>query len=274
MSGSATTNFDYRLLLEYLGASATRFDVDWLPECDSTSTRLLERASQGAASGSVVGTAHQTAGRGRRGRSWLSAESCLMFSLLWRLPAKSPLEGLSLVIGLAVAHALEALGSKSIQLKWPNDVWHEGRKLAGILVEVTSPGNGIGLVIGIGLNLWPDPAWPSSASQSFTALSEVGVQAPREVVLAAVLQELARELDIFADKGFLPSRDAWCTRNALRGVPIRVSSDHAELLGVCGDVNATGALLLLRENSPPTAIIHGDVSVKPFAPVDSHVPTP
>ncbi|MEK7738086.1 MAG: biotin--[acetyl-CoA-carboxylase] ligase, partial [Pseudomonadota bacterium] len=110
--------------------------MDILAECDSTNSRLLSLAETGAAAGSVLATERQTGGRGRRGRSWLSASGdSLTFSLLWRFQPNRSLSGLSLAVGVAVARALEALGVRGITLKWPNDVLLNGRKLAGVLIE-------------------------------------------------------------------------------------------------------------------------------------------
>jgi BirA family biotin operon repressor/biotin-[acetyl-CoA-carboxylase] ligase len=96
--------------------SAGRFDVDALDECDSTSSELMRRAERGAPSGSVVVADRQSAGRGRRGRSWLSSpESSLTFSLLWRFPGNAAsLSGLSLAVGVGLAQAMENLGAKAL----------------------------------------------------------------------------------------------------------------------------------------------------------------
>ena len=112
------------LLKTRLGNQAGRFDVDALDECDSTNSELLRRAEGGAPSGSVVVADRQSAGRGRRGRNWLSSpESSLTFSLLWRFSGNaSTLSGLSLAVGVALAQAMENLGAQGVCLKWPNDV--------------------------------------------------------------------------------------------------------------------------------------------------------
>jgi BirA family biotin operon repressor/biotin-[acetyl-CoA-carboxylase] ligase len=112
------------LLKPRLGHLAGRFDVDAVDECDSTSSELMRRADRGAPAGTVVVADRQSAGRGRRGRTWLSSpEASLTFSLLWRFPGPaSRLSGLSLAVGLGLAQALEGLGVSGVRLKWPNDV--------------------------------------------------------------------------------------------------------------------------------------------------------
>lgn len=116
-----------------LAAAGDRFAVEALPECLSTSTLLLERARQGAPSGALLVADRQTAGRGRRGRSWLSSpEASLTFSLLWRFECPvAQLAGLSLAVGVAVARALEASGVASIELKWPTTSCSTGARSVG-----------------------------------------------------------------------------------------------------------------------------------------------
>ena len=155
---------DLVLLKSRLGLLAGRFDVDAVDTCDSTSSELLRRAEQGAPAGAVVVADRQTAGRGRRGRTWLSVPGeSLTFSLLWRFACPSGgLAGLSLAVGVALAQGLEALGAGGICLKWPNDVLlrcgDDFAKLAGVLVELASDAQGTQAVIGIGLNLRPPRA--------------------------------------------------------------------------------------------------------------------
>ena len=264
---SATSDgLNYSLLLLRLGATSTRFDVDWLAECNSTNTVLLERAANGAPSGSVLVADNQTAGRGRRGRHWLSSPDCsLTFSLLWRLPPAVRSTGLSLAVGLAVAQALEYLGIRGTGLKWPNDIWLHGRKLGGVLIEVAFDNNGLGLIIGIGLNLRHDPDWQDQLDQASAALSDDGAQFPREVVLAAILHQLASTLDRFNQEGFSTLRAGWCARNALLGLPVRVSSENGEHTGICGDVAADGSLILHAACGAHLLISGGDVSLSPVA---------
>lgn len=258
--------FDYALLLSQLGTARARFDVDWLAECSSTNTVLQERAAKGAASGSVLVADVQTAGRGRRGRSWLSSpDNSLTFSLLWRLPPAVRSAGLSLAVGLAVAQALESLGARGVGLKWPNDIWLLGQKLGGVLIEVAFDSNGLGLIIGIGLNLRHDPELETQLGHASAALSDENLLLPREVVLGAVLRELASVLDRFGSEGFTALRAAWCARNALLGLPVRVSSESGEHLGNCGDVAADGALILHTAYGAHLLITGGDVSLAPMS---------
>ena len=249
-----------------LGFFAGRFDVDALAECDSTSSELMRRAERGAPVGTVIVADRQSAGRGRRGRSWLSApEASLTFSLLWRFNGPpGQLAGLSLAVGVALARGLESLGARGVRLKWPNDVLlavdGDFAKLAGILIELASDRRGSQAVIGIGLNLLP-PA--EDLPQPAAGLTQAMVQAPeRHRVLAAILQELATVLEAFAVDGFSALKSEWQQRNAWQGLPVRLLGDDAVVLqGVCCGANDDGALLLECDGEI-RRIFSGDLSLR------------
>lgn len=255
-------HLDRTELLAALGSAARRFDIDLLIECDSSNTRLLERAEAGAPSGSVIVCERQTAGRGRRGRTWFSAPGdSLAFSLLWRFPERSQAPAaLSLAVGLALARGLEHLGARGIQLKWPNDLQHAGRKLGGVLVELL-PGDLRSAVIGVGLNLRLPASLPAEVAAIATGLDRA-LEAPRrETVLAALLAELASTLDRYAAGGFAVLRAEWLARHAHQNLPVRISGDGGEETGTCVGVDEDGALLLSSATGL-RRIISGEVSLR------------
>jgi len=256
-------NFDYANLLSLLGPARSRFDVDHLVECDSTNSELLRRAAVGAPAGLVLVCDRQHSGRGRRGRRWVSSPNAsLTFSVLWRLPTQCALSGLSLVVGLAVAEALDALAGCRISLKWPNDIWLNDRKLGGVLIETALSGDALSLVIGIGLNLRQDPDWTSEIGHTITALDTTGSNATRETVLAAILARLALLLDRFGGEGFSSFREAWEARNALSGRQVDLLSEQEKLSGICVGVNEDGALVL--QSAGECRLINaGDISLRP-----------
>jgi BirA family biotin operon repressor/biotin-[acetyl-CoA-carboxylase] ligase len=260
------------LLKARLGALAGRFDVTALDECDSTNSELLRRADCGAPDGTVIVADRQTAGRGRRGRQWLSAPADgLTFSCLWRFggPA-TQLAGLSLAVGVALARGLENLGAGGIRLKWPNDVLFERdgdfAKLAGILIELTSDRRGTQAIIGIGLNLLPPTA---ELPQPAAGLKQALVHLPdRHVVLANALVALAEVLDSFAVDGFGRLKMEWQRRHAWQGMPVQILGGDAEpLVGVCLGADDDGALLL-ETAAGVQRILSGDVSLRPVPPGD------
>lgn len=253
------------LLKTRLGALAGRFDVDALDECDSTSSELMHRADHGAPAGTVIVADRQHAGRGRRGRSWLSSpEASLTFSLLWRFPGKAAgLSGLSLAVGLGLAKALEKLGAVGVRLKWPNDVLLQSgqdfAKLAGILIELSGDRRGMQAIIGVGLNL---AAPEADLPQPATGLKQAGVQADRHEVLAVILGSLARVLDAFGAEGFVGLKSEWQDYHAWQDQPVQVLGDSAEpLLGNCLGVDDDGSLLLATARGVER-IFSGDVSLR------------
>jgi len=232
-----------------LGAQARRFELHVLDACASTSTLLLERARGGAPSGSVIACELQSAGRGRRGNSWASGlGGALTFSMLWRFAQNAAgLSGLSLAVGVAVARALESLGIGGVQLKWPNDLLHAGRKLGGILIELQGTAAGpSAAVIGIGLNVRLCAGVRDAIAQPVTDLGELAQQPPqRNRLLAATLIELAPVLEQFAQHGFAPLRAEWTSRHAHQGRPVTLSSGSGSAVtGRATGVAEDGALLL------------------------------
>lgn len=241
--------------------------VEVVAQTGSTNADLLARASRLAAPLLLVAE-HQTAGRGRAGRSWLSSsEHSLTFSLAWKFDGgPQRLLGLPLAIGVALGDALAALGVQ-IQLKWPNDVLKDGDKLAGILIETQSaPGGGIWAVIGIGLNLiMPDEVEArlgrSAAGAPWLARME------RDVLMAALLDALAEALALFAQQGFGAFCARWNLRHAWQGETVVLLDNAASASptvlheGRAAGVDETGRLLLDTPEGRIT-VMAGDVSLR------------
>ncbi len=256
-------------LISALGPLARDFAIDWVSECASTNSALLDAPPPDDGRLHVLVADRQTAGRGRRGRQWLSWDGAsLTFSVLWRFPLGAPAPaGLSLVAGLALARALEQLGVAGLQLKWPNDVLVHGDKLAGILVDlVAGRARTAAAVIGIGLNLRlpADATIPAQGGVTDLARAlEAPLPAPA-AVLAAILTELHRLLDTFATAGFPALRGAWAQRNAFAELPVCISGEKDVRHGICAGVDDDGALLL-RTADGIERVLAGDVSLRPLA---------
>ena len=265
-----------------LGVAARRFDIDVLQSCDSTNAVLLSRAEAGAASGTVVIAEEQTAGRGRRGRTWFASPGdSLTFSLLWRFAPGTAPAGLSLAVGVAVARALQRvpaethsagagspcvpgnpLRGQATALKWPNDILREGRKLGGILVELV-PGAPHVAVIGIGINLRLPAAMPADLRTASTAIYAAGEAADENDLLAALLGELLTTLETFARQGFAAIRPEWLAHHALQDARVRLSSDFGPPReGLCRGVDSDGALLL-EIDGQVERILSGEVTLRP-----------
>ncbi|HXN16620.1 MAG TPA: biotin--[acetyl-CoA-carboxylase] ligase, partial [Usitatibacter sp.] len=198
---------------EALGAEGTRVQLEIVDETDSTSTRLLERAAQGATSGTCLAAEWQSAGRGRRGRGWVSSlGGSLTFSLLWRFErGAGHLGGLSLAVGAAVARALAESGVERVQVKWPNDVVADFRKLAGILVETSGEMQGPSVaVIGVGVNYRLAENMVDRIAQPVTDVTQCALAPPsRSALLARLVSRLVLALDDFERTGFAGVRDSW-----------------------------------------------------------------
>ncbi len=238
-------------------------DVHW--EIDSTSSELQRRASE-AADLSIVLAETQSAGRGRRGRQWLSPPGLNVYlSCLKRFDAGfATLSGLSLAVGVIVVRALETLGLRGVGLKWPNDVLAEGGKLAGILVELNGEYQGpCAAVIGIGLNLRLTQALREQAGQPVCDLATLaGGEAPdRNRVVVALIAALARGLHEFERSGFAGFVEDYARHDLLRDEALQISGALGDFVGVGAGVDARGALRV-RTLDGLKAVDSADVTVR------------
>jgi len=232
---------------------------------DSTNAEVLRRMKEGAGSGLVCVAEQQTAGRGRRGRNWVSPlASNIYLSLSWEFagePAK--LEGLSLAVGVAVAEALRSAGVPGIGLKWPNDVLAGGAKLGGILVEmIAGADNTCRVVVGIGLNVNMPQHAIAEIDQSWTDVkTAMGGDVSRNALLISLLDQLLPLLDGFEVGGFTPWRERWCGLDAFAGREVIVTSGEQSTAGIARGIDQSGALVL--ETALGSQVFHGgEVSVR------------
>lgn len=232
------------------GAAATPlprfFRLVALDTVDSTNGVAHALAAEGAPEGTLVWARTQTAGRGRRGRGWHSPPGNLFLSALLR-PDALPGEAaqLSFAAALAVHDAAAEILPSGVRtdLKWPNDVLVEGRKVSGILLETAeTPGEARpALVVGIGVNV---AASPPDAAYPATCLADHGATADLATVLAAVARGIERWYGRWRDGGFGPLRAAWLARARGVGDPITVRLPDASLDGIFVDLDPSGALIL------------------------------
>ena len=236
--------------------------VEVVRETGSTNADLLARAPRLTQPVLLVAE-HQTAGRGRAGRSWLSEpDHSLTFSLAWRFAdGLRGLAGLPLAIGVALAETLGKLG-QPVQLKWPNDVLKDGDKLAGILVETQVASDGAAwTIVGIGLNLVMPDALEEKIGRSAAAMPWLA-RMDRDALMAALLDGLADALALFARAGFGAFAARWNVLHAWQGRPV-VLLDRGKVQheGLAAGVDDTGRLLLDTAAGRVT-VVAGDVSLR------------
>lgn len=235
---------------------------------DSTNTFLRERFRNGAGHGEVCLAESQTAGRGRRGKSWSTSWGrSLILSLGWRFESGvGALEGLSLAVGVALAEVLEDSGAE-VALKWPNDVLlkvgDEWRKLAGILLEVKGDVEGpCEVVIGIGLNVALSDAGRQAAGQPAGALSDVMETPSRNGLAASLIEALLTMLPTFESRGFIAWREGWNRRHAYSGCLVRVHQGKTSYVARATDVDASGNLIVVTD-AGERALMGGEISIRP-----------
>lgn len=213
----------------------------------STNDIARALAENGCAGGTLVTSEEQTAGRGRQGRPWQTpAGAALAWSLVLRRPVEVP-GTLPLQVGVAVCEAVESLGAGRAEVKWPNDVWIEGRKCAGILVEAR-PRDGWA-VIGVGLNLAiADADLPKELRGRVTS---VGGGATIRSATAALIESLGRRLEMPVEV----TLGEFSARDALRGRQV----DWGEGAGVAAGIDSAGNLLVESRVGCLTALNAGEV---------------
>lgn len=207
----------------------------------------------------------QSAGRGRRGRTWVSPyASSLYLSMLWRFSSGyQAMAGLSLMVGVVVNDTLRELGIADCQLKWPNDIYHNSQKLAGILIEVEGQiGASVSAVIGIGVNMRL-PYDIEGISQAFTDIHHVSeTPISRNTFAALLIHNLWHALSIFEKQGLVPFMARWQAADLYHLKPVKLIAGDTIILGISQGIDATGALLLERQGKIE-AFHGGEISVRP-----------
>lgn len=223
--------------------------VTVLPVIDSTNQYLLDRINELNSGDSCVAE-YQQAGRGRRGRKWFSPFGAnLYLSMFWRLeqgPAAAI--GLSLVIGIVIAEVLHSLGADKVRVKWPNDLYLNDRKLAGILVEMTGKtGDAAQIVIGAGLNMVMRNVQADVVNQGWITLQEAGVTIDRNILAVRLIKELRQSLTLFEQEGLSPFLARWEKLDNFIHRPVKLIIGDKEIFGTSRGIDAQGALLLEQE---------------------------
>ena len=268
----SVTGRGYRLaqpleLLDATQLAACGVDnVHYIAVIDSTNQYMMSRLGSWQ-QGECLLAECQTAGRGRRGRAWVSPfGGQVIMSLYWRLEqGMAAAMGLSLVVGIALAEALQQHGYEEIGLKWPNDLYGRGQKLAGILVEMAATAGGAcQLVIGVGLNLAMPIQIADQIGQPWTSLTALGDRpVQRNRLTAELILRLRACLQQFEASGLAPFVERWNRLDIYRDQPVRLLLGEREITGIARGIDAQGALLLEQEGDV-TPYIGGEISLRPM----------
>ncbi|WP_422529340.1 bifunctional biotin--[acetyl-CoA-carboxylase] ligase/biotin operon repressor BirA [Serratia fonticola] len=237
--------------------------VTVLPVVDSTNQYLLDRLAE-LTSGDACIAEYQQAGRGRRGRQWVSPFGAnLYLSMFWRLeqgPAAAM--GLSLIIGIVMAEVLQRLGAEQVRVKWPNDLYLNDRKLAGILVELTGKtGDAAQLVLGAGINMAMRETNASQIDQRWINLQEAGITIDRNELAATLLNELRNSLRQFEIDGLAPFISRWRQLDNFIDRPVKLLIGEQQIFGIARGIDQQGALLLEQEGVIKP-FIGGEISLR------------
>jgi BirA family biotin operon repressor/biotin-[acetyl-CoA-carboxylase] ligase len=231
---------------------------------DSTNQWLLDKIPN-LSNGQTCIAEYQLAGRGRRGRTWVSPfASHLYFSYYWRFESGiDKLSGLSLLVGIATVNALERTGFNGVSLKWPNDLYYQGKKLAGILIELNAQANeACHTVIGIGINVRMPPEQAKLIDQPWTDLSSLSNgKMDRNLLSANLISELHRLLPEYEKDGLKPHLKRWFDLDCFLNKPVNVLLADKNKIGICRGIDESGALLLECDGNIE-AHIGGEVSLR------------
>ena len=230
-----------------------------LPIIDSTNQYLLDKIGQLRSGDSCVAE-FQSKARGRRGRKWFSPfGSNLYFSMYWQLEqGVAAAMGLSLVVGIVIADTLRELSGQDIKVKWPNDLYLNDQKLAGILIELAGKtGDCAHAIIGIGVNLMMTNPDPNIVNQKWANLGKVD----RNLLVARIVKNLNIKLSEFEKQGLAPFISDWNRLDNFANRPVKLLIGDNIIRGIAKGINEQGALML-EQDGKIHAHIGGEISLR------------
>lgn len=254
---------DVQSLRSCLSPDFSNIPISVVPVTGSTNEDLLRAGVPEGARSVVLLAEHQSAGRGRRGRAWISGVGrSVCCSVAWRLRGGAQtLEGFSLAVGLRLAEALTDRGITGLMVKWPNDLLVEGAKVGGVLIEVTGdPTADCLVVVGVGLNLY-QPMGQFEVGYRVGSLFGAGAHLGRNQVAGIVVDAVLSVCDEYPESGFRPLMQRWSRFDFLKGREVFLTGSVGSPSGICEGVSDRGALKV-RSRSELIEVHSGEVSVR------------
>ncbi|KAF7774740.1 BirA family transcriptional regulator, biotin operon repressor / biotin-[acetyl-CoA-carboxylase] ligase [Pseudoalteromonas marina] len=241
-------------------------NVEVHPIIDSTNSELMRRVQAKTAleSGTVIVAEMQQAGRGRRGRVWQSPFGAnLYYSYFWRLDdGLQAAMGVSIAVGLAVYDTIKALYDIELELKWPNDIYLNKQKLAGVLVELDGQPQGpCQLVLGIGINLQMPQSFSQHIDQAWTDLSQHTQQLDKNELVASLTYHLENRLDQYRKSGLQTMHEQWNSLNAFAGECVELNTGHRSWRGICEGIDPQGGIRI-RQDGEVKSYYGGEISLR------------
>ena len=256
-------------ILELIRSQRIGRDLYYYASTDSTNTRIRNLADEGAEEGALAVADMQTAGRGRRGRTWLSPSGVSIYMSLLLKPdidaGSAPM--ITLVMALAVARGISIVTGLETKIKWPNDIVVNGRKVCGILTEMNMEADYIrSVVVGIGINVNQESVdeFPEEIRQTATSLRiESGHTISRASIVAETMAAFEEYYDIFLRSGDLSAlRSEYDSRLISVGKSVRVLDPKQEYEGISRGINDIGELIVETSDGTTKCVYAGEVSVR------------
>lgn len=235
----------------------------YFDEIASTNGFLLDHITE-LKNGDVCVAEYQSAGRGRRGRTWVSPYGHhLYFSLFWTFPqGMAQAMGLSLAVACTLVEVLKSFGVENIGVKWPNDIYLDNKKLAGILIEMSGQADSqCQLIIGVGVNMAMSEEQGKGIDQPWSDLSELVDMPDKTALVIALQKQLKRDIQLFEREGLAAFKTRWQAADLFYGREIRLLMGEKSVEGICRGVDEQGAVLLETADGVQ-AFIGGEISLR------------
>ncbi|MGI2215306.1 bifunctional biotin--[acetyl-CoA-carboxylase] ligase/biotin operon repressor BirA [Shewanella oncorhynchi] len=235
----------------------------YFDEIVSTNGFMLDHTTE-LKNGDVCVAEYQSAGRGRRGRTWVSPYGHhLYFSLFWTFPqGMAQAMGLSLVVACTLVEVLKSFGVENIGVKWPNDIYLDNKKLAGILIEMSGQADSqCQLIIGVGVNMAMSEEQGKGIDQPWSDLSELVDMPDKTALVIALQKQLKRDIQLFEREGLAAFKTRWQAADLFYGREIRLLMGEKSVEGICRGVDGQGAVLLETADGVQ-AFIGGEISLR------------